>query len=142
MATNLGGIAKDAPAPTPPDQLEAALRASLKAKPKPGLGAHRADVGSARAAGTNDPLMRELARSEGPIAGEMLGEASPILPKKVLADIVEKMKSLPMSEREAYVARAKDIKTRAQVENVRRVLEQLGLLLPVGVAAGTLSEQR
>jgi pyruvate/2-oxoacid:ferredoxin oxidoreductase beta subunit len=47
------------------------------------------------------------------------------------------MKAMPMAEREAYVARATSGKAQWQIENIRRTLEHLGLLLPVGAAAAS-----
>jgi hypothetical protein len=75
------------------------------------------------------------------ILNEALGEVSPVIPSDRWAGIVSKMKSLPPEERVAYVARARGVKNMAQIENLRRTLETLGLLLPVGVAAGSLSEE-
>jgi hypothetical protein len=77
----------------------------------------------------------------GTILNEALGEVSPVIPADRWADIVTKMKSLPPSERVAYVAKARGVKNMAQIENLRRTLETLGLLLPVGVAAGTMEGQ-
>ena len=70
----------------------------------------------------------------GPVLNEALGEASPLLPKRVLEQIAEAIKKLPRGpERDAYVRAARDAKTMPQIETIRRVLESQGLLVPVGV---------
>lgn len=78
----------------------------------------------------------EVRVATGPVLGEAVGEASPVLPKKALQSIIDTMKAMPMAEREAYVAKATSGKAQWQIENIRRTLEHLGLLLPAGVAAG------
>lgn len=83
----------------------------------------------------------EVRVATGPVLGEAVGEASPILPKKALQSIIDKMKSLPVAEREAYVRLAKDPKAMAQIENVRRTLEHLGLSVPVWMAAAIVGSQ-
>lgn len=138
MATNLGGIAKAGPPPTSPDQLEAALRNSIKANEvKSGLAAERLRVGAERAGGRKGPLMTALARDEaGPVLGEMRGTASPVLPEKAIADIAAALRKLPRGgpERLAYVERATSGKAKATGETIRRALESMGLLVPLGVA--------
>jgi hypothetical protein len=47
---------------------------------------------------------------------------------------------LPPEERTAYVARARGVKNMAQIENLRRTLETLGLLLPLGAVAGSVDQ--
>jgi GNAT superfamily N-acetyltransferase len=79
----------------------------------------------------------EVQSDAGTILNEALGEVSPVIPADRWAEIVSKMKSLPPEERVAYVARARGVKNMAQIENLRRTLETLGLLLPVGVAAAS-----
>lgn len=157
-ATNLGGKAKPGPAPTPPDKLEETLRASLNAiKEKKAskaaleaiaekveaspLQAPRIQVGAQRVGKTVGMTKEQVRQQAGPVLGEMRGEASPILPIEPFKKIIDTMKAIPMAEREAYVARATSGKTQWQVENIRRTLEHLGLLLPAGaVAGGALSE--
>lgn len=93
----------------------------------------------ARAAGVTKEAIR---REAGPVLGEAVGEASPILPKQALQKIIDTMKAMPMAEREAYVARATSGKAQWQIENIRRTLEHLGLLLPLGaVGAATVASQ-
>jgi hypothetical protein len=82
----------------------------------------------------------EVQSDAGTILNEALGEVSPVIPADRWSDIVTKMKSLPPSERVAYVAKARGVKNMAQIENLRRTLETLGLLLPVGVAAGVTTK--
>lgn len=82
----------------------------------------------------------EVRQQTGPVLNEEPGEASPILPKSALKNIIDTMRSLSPAEREAYVARASSGKTMAQVENLRRTLEHLGLIVPFGVGAA-LSRQ-
>jgi hypothetical protein len=138
MATNLGGKARPGPPPTPPDEIEAALKASLGG-PKTGLAAERLRVGAEKAGGRN-PLMTALTRDEaGPVMGEMRGTASPFLPTDVRGKIIDALRKLPPGpQREAYVARAKDVKTMRQVEAIRQDLEHLGLLVPAGLGVGAL----
>lgn len=146
MATNLGGKAKPGPAPTPPDEIEAKLRESLtKIQGEKGspLQVPRIEVG-AQKVGRQIGMTKEQVRQEaGPVLDETRGEASPILPKKALSSIIDTMKALPMAEREAYVARATSGKAKWQIENIRRTLEHLGLLVPVGgLTLGQILEER
>jgi hypothetical protein len=102
-------------------------RAALKG-PRIRTGAER--VG--REAGMTKEAVREVT---GPVLDEAVGEASPILPKQALTKIIDDMKALaPGADREAYVARATSGKTKWQVENIRRTLEHLGLIVPVAVS--------
>ena len=157
-ATNLGGKAKPGPAPTPPDKLEETLRASLDAiKEKKAskqalqaiaekvemspLQAPRIQVGAQRVGKTVGMTKEEVRKQAGPVLDETLGEASPILPIQPFQKIIDTMKAIPRSEREAYVARATSGKTKWQVENIRRTLEHLGLLLPAGAAVGAASSE-
>jgi len=112
---------------------EAEIANALKV-PREASGARR--VG--REVGMTQDQVRAAA---GPVLDEAVGAASPILPKEVLKQIIDKMRPLSMAEREAYVAAATSGKTKAQVENVRRTLEHLGLLVPVGVGAGMLAAE-
>lgn len=162
-ATNLGGKAKPGPAPTPPDELEATLQASIDAAKAAKAGAVRGkgtpllEEALDTASGLKGPRIQEGAQrvgrgvgmtkeevrtATGPLLGEKLGEASPIIPKEPWTRIVETMKALPKTggHREAYVARAAPGKNRGQMEQLRRTLEQLGLLLPIGAGGVALSE--
>lgn len=115
-------------APTPP---ESPLR-----QPRIAEGAER--VG--RSAG----LSKDDVRAQtGPILGETPGTASPILPENALGRIVDALKQLPPGgpEREAYVKLATSGKAQWQIENIRRTLEHLGLLLPVGAAIPTVRDR-
>ncbi len=78
-----------------------------------------------------------------PILDAKPGEASPILPEGVLERIIDTLKKLPRGgpEREAYVARATSGKAQWQIENIRRTLEHLGLLVPVAAAAPSLRDE-
>lgn len=141
MATNLGGKAKPGPAPTAPEDLEATLKASLnKIANAPPLKGPRIEVGAQKVGREVGMTKEEVRKATGPVLDEALGEASPILPKKALYSIIDTMKKIPPAEREAYVAKATSGKAKWQIENIRRTLEHLGLLLPVGVAAGVASQ--
>ena len=106
---------------------EAEAGQAAKATPRVLIGAEKA--------GRPLGMTKEQVRMEtGPVLDEALGEASPILPKNALKSIIDTMKAMPMAEREAYVARATSGKSKWQIENVRRTLEHLGLLLPLGAA--------
>ena len=101
----------------------------------------RVQIGAER---TGRPLgltKEQVRRETGPVLDEAIGEASPVLPKKALQSVIDTMRAMPMAEREAYVARATSGKTKWQVENIRRTLEHLGLLLPVGAMAGAAADQ-
>ena len=149
MATNLGGKAKPGPAPTPEVDLEDVLRRSIEAAKakKAGLAESalkgpRVQEGAQRVGKTVGMTKEEVRTATGPLLGEKLGEASPIIPKEPWARIVETMKALPKTggQREAYVARAAPGKNRGQMEQLRRTLEELGLLLPIGAGGVALSE--
>lgn len=95
----------------------------------------RVQAGAERVGRQAGLTKKQVRQQTAPILDEAQGEASPIFPKNVLADIIDKMKTLPMNEREAYVAQATSGKAKWQVENIRRTLEHLGLLIPIGAAA-------
>ena len=107
------------------------------------LQAPRIQVGAQRVGRDVGLTKEEVRRQAGPVLDEVLGEASPILPQEPLKNIIDTMKALPKTggAREAYVARATSGKAKWQVENIRRTLEHLGLLLPVGVAARMAKEK-
>jgi hypothetical protein len=101
------------------------------------LQAPRMETGAERVGkplGMTKEQVREVA---GPVLGETPGSASPILPKQALQKIIDDMRALPKDgpERAAYVARATSGKTQWQVENIRRTLEHLGLVVPAAVGA-------
>lgn len=101
----------------------------------------RVDVG-AEQVGRGQGLTKEQVRSQtAPILGEAPGEASPIFPQQTLGKIVDAVKALPSSEREAYVAKATSGKAQWQIENIRRTLEHLGLLVGATTGAGAIREQ-
>lgn len=144
MATNLGGPARPGPVATPPGDVEAQLQASLdKFRGQPAgitLQEPRVQTGAQNVGRQVGLTKEEVRKVAGPVLDEALGDASPILPKKALQGIIDKMKSLPVEEREAYVAKATSGKTLWQVENIRRTLEHLGLLLPVAAGGISLAE--
>lgn len=113
-----------APAPTP----TAAVQPELQG-PRIQTGAER--VG--RLVGMTKDDVRQAA---GPVLDEARGEASPILPQQALGNIIDTLKAMPpgSADREAYVARATSGKAKWQVENIRRTLEHLGLLVPAAAA--------
>lgn len=114
--------------------------------PSKGNGLHpltspRVDVG-AEVVGRQNGLTKQAVReATGPILGEAHGEASPVFPEKPLQRMIDTMKALPKegSERAAYVQGAKDPKTMAQLENLRRTLAHLGLVVPIA-SAGALAK--
>jgi hypothetical protein len=96
----------------------------------------RVDVGAERV-GRAQGLSKEQVRAQtAPILGEAQGAASPILPQKALNNIIDAMKALPKEggAREAYVQAATSGKAQWQIENIRRTLEHLGLLVPAAAA--------
>lgn len=98
----------------------------------------RVQVG-AQKVGRTEGLTKEQVRMQtDPILNEAKGEASPILPQGALTRIIDTIKALPKGgpEREAYVQKATSGKTQWQVENIRRTLEHLGLIVPVATGAG------
>jgi hypothetical protein len=151
MPTNLGGPARPGPAPTRPEDLEETLRQSIeaakaaqaaRAATASPLKAPRIQVGAQRVGKQAGLTKEEVRRQTGPILGEAVGEASPILPQEPLKKIIDTMRALPKTggAREAYVARATSGKAQWQIENIRRTLEHLGLLAPVA-AVGAATEE-
>lgn len=102
------------------------------------LQAPRIQVGAQKVGRDVGMTKEQVRQAAGPVVGETRGEASPIIPAKAWERIVDDMKALPKTGgfREAYVARASAGKNRGQVEQLRRTLEHLGLLLPLGAVAG------
>jgi hypothetical protein len=100
----------------------------------------RRRLGSQVVARKTGMARHEVQSDAGTILNEALGEVSPVIPADRWKDIVTKMKSLPPEERTAYVARARGVKNMAQIENLRRTLETLGLLLPLGAVAASSGE--
>jgi hypothetical protein len=96
----------------------------------------RVDVGAERVGRANGMSKEQVRAQTAPILGEAQGAASPILPEKALQSIIDKMRTLPKGgpEREAYVAAATSGKAQWQIENIRRTLEHLGLLVPAAAA--------
>ena len=80
------------------------------------------------------------------ITDEALGEVSKLIPSgdqnAGWARIVRDMKALPPDQRAAYIARSNSPKNRAQMEQLRRTLESLGIMIPVGVGVGAASRER
>lgn len=100
----------------------------------------RVDIGAEKA-GRSVGMSKEAMRLEtGPVLGEAPGQASPILPEKALQKIIDTMKDLPKEggAREAYVKAATSGKAQWQIENIRRTLEHLGLLVPIAAGASRL----
>lgn len=135
-----GQLRMTPPAPPPMQVNEASLPDAWKATVRNNVGhaldPQRVDVGAAKtgqAVGMTKQQVRDVAT---PILGVEQGAASPILPEGALKKIVDTLKALPPGgpEREAYVARATSGKTQWQIENIRRTLEHLGLVVPA--AAG------
>lgn len=98
----------------------------------------RVDIGAERVGRANGLSTEQVRQQTAPILGEAPGQASPILPEKALQSIIDKMRSLPREggAREAYVQAATSGKAQWQIENIRRTLEHLGLLIP---AAATVA---
>ena len=119
--------APTAPTPTPVD---------------PALQGPRVRVGAERVGRQTGMTTQDVRTAAGPVLDEAVGDASPILPQKALQNIIDTLKQLPKggAEREAYVARATSGKTKWQVENIRRTLEHLGLIVPVAAAAPTVRD--
>lgn len=117
----------------PPIQVDpASLPQSWRDLPHP-LDPQRVDVGAevtGRAHGMTKQAVRDVAT---PILDAKPGEASPILPEASLGRIIDTLKAMPpgSAEREAYVARATSGKAQWQIENIRRTLEHLGLIVPI-----------
>lgn len=109
--------------------------------PKSPLKAPRLEVGAQRVGKAVGMKKEEVRVLTGPRLNEALGEASPILPDEPFYKIVDKMRGMSPDERVAYVAAAKGVKTMSQVENVRRTLQRVGLLLPLGILAADEGEK-
>lgn len=126
------------PQPVPAIEPPANWNTTVPDKVGHALDPARVDIGAeatGRAAGMTKQQVRDVAT---PILDAAPGEASPILPEAALKRMVDTLKALPPGgpEREAYVARATSGKTQWQVENIRRTLEHLGLVVPVAAAGG------
>jgi len=113
-----------------------ALAPAAEASP---LQAPRIEIGAqnvGRAVGMKKEQVRTAA---GPVLDEALGAASPVLPRKAIASIAEKIKTLPLgAERDAYVALANSSKAMLNIEVVRRTLESQGMVLPFAAVAGLM----
>lgn len=120
-----------------PASLPADWKTSVPDKVGSALDPARVDIGAeqaGRATGMTKQQVRDVAT---PILDAAPGAASPILPEAALKRMIDTLKALPKGgpEREAYVAKATSGKTQWQVENIRRTLEHLGLVVPA-VASG------
>jgi hypothetical protein len=106
--------------------------------PPPPLQTPRVEIGAEQAGRQAGLSKEEVRAATEPILGEAPGAASPILPEGALKRIIDTLKAMPpgSAEREAYVARATSGKTQWQIENIRRTLEHLGLLVPAAVITG------
>lgn len=117
------------------DAAPAVADATLARSAQPALQGPRIRTGAERV-GREAGMTKEAVRqATGPVLDEAVGEASPIVPKNVLGRMIDDLKAMPPGspEREAYVARATSGKTKWQVENIRRTLEHLGLIVPAAV---------
>lgn len=138
--------AQQAPQKAPPGMIRGSLRPLVVSpesamQPESPMQAPRVNVG-AEVVGRQNGLTKEAVRQQtAPILGEQPGEASPILPQQALGKIIDAVKALPPGgpEREAYVARATSGKAQWQIENVRRTLEHLGLIVPLAAAPAMVS---
>jgi hypothetical protein len=125
----VANVAEDVAAAVKQAEVDKALAASRKA------------IGAERVGRTIGKTKEQVRMEAGPVLNEALGEASRLMPENKLKDVIDGMKKLPMAEREAYVARATSDKTMDQVETIRRALQHLGLLLPVGLAGAAASQE-
>ncbi len=139
------GMLRTAPPPqTPePEAMPESWKPFADTQPHP-LDPMRKNVGAevtGRAANMTKQEVRDVAT---PIVGEAQGDASPILPEQPLQRIIDTLRAMPPGgpEREAYVARATSGKARGQIENIRRVLEHLGLIVPIAAAGGLTVRDR
>lgn len=143
LATGQGGPSGPGaiPPPAPPAAIQepaANWNTTVPEQVGSALDPARVDIGAeqaGRATGMTKQQVRDVAT---PILDAAPGEASPILPEKALKRIIDTIKELPKGgpEREAYVQKATSGKTQWQVENIRRTLEHLGLIVPVAAGAG------
>lgn len=118
-----------APMPSHPPAPVAVVEASPLKQPRVAIGAEK--VGRAQG------LTKEQVRVQtGPVLNEKIGQASPIMPEQALGRIIDTIKALPKEggAREAYVQAATSGKAQWQIENIRRTLEHLGLLVPLAVS--------
>jgi YD repeat-containing protein len=113
------------------------VRGQLRASESP-LQQPRVAVGAEQVGRTQGLTKEQVRQQTAPILGEAQGEASPILPREALGRIVDTVKALPPEAREAYVAKATSGKAQWQIENIRRTLEHLGLLVGATTGVGAL----
>lgn len=137
-ATEAASVAPESVAASEGAALPESWKPFTSVKPEASMRQPRVQIGAERVGRTAGLTKEEVRQQTGPIMGETLGEASPILPQEPLKRIIDTMKAMPPNEREAYVARATAGKTRGQVENIRRTLEHLGLLVAAPVAGGAM----
>lgn len=123
------------PAAPEPQALPESWKPFADQPPHP-LDPMRKNVGAEVTGHAANMTKQEVRNVATPIVGEAQGEASPILPEQPLQRIIDTLRALPPGgpEREAYVARATSGKARGQIENIRRVLEHLGLIVPIAAA--------
>ena len=143
MPTVRGTIRTTTPPPQPqPEAMPESWKPFANQPPTPesSMRGPRVEVGAERVGRAAGLTKEEVRQQTGPIVGEDLGEASPILPSDPLKRIIDTMKAMPPNEREAYVAKATAGKSRGQIENIRRTLEHLGLLVAAPVAGVTARE--
>lgn len=138
-ATPLKGTLRMNPTNPPITVDPGSLPQSWRDLPHP-LDPSRVEIGAektGRAAGMTKQEVRDVAT---PILGAEPGAASPILPEGALKKIVDTLKALPPGgpEREAYVAAATSGKAQWQIENIRRTLEHLGLIVPIAATGGAM----
>lgn len=118
--------------------------AAKTAPPESPLQQPRVESGAERV-GRAQGLTKEQVRAQTqPILGEAQGEASHVVPENTLDTFIAKMRAMEPGSpaRVDYVKAAKDPKTMAQLENLRRTLEKLGLVAPLSVGgAGAMSSQ-
>lgn len=137
-ATEAATVAPESVAASEGAALPESWKSFASVKPEASMRQPRVQVGAEKV-GRGAGMTKEEVRQEvGPLFGETHGEASPILPQEPLKRIIDTMKAMPPGEREAYVAKATAGKTRGQIENIRRTLEHLGLLVAAPVAGGAM----
>lgn len=122
-----------------PEDLTAAARNNRLPSPMQGP---RVAVGAEQVGRGVGMSKEEVRAATSPILGEAQGAASPILPEASLGRIIDTLKAMPpgSAEREAYVARATSGKAQWQIENIRRTLEHLGLIVPVATGVESVRD--
>lgn len=98
------------------------------------LSRERMDIGAEKVGRANGMTKQDVRTQAGPVLSEPVGEASPILPEKALQRMADTMKAMKPEERAAYVMKAADLKTQAQLENMRRLMAHFGLAIPLAAS--------